>query len=132
MRLLCEEKGITLILMKAPSLYPVWYDQWEEQIASYAQENGLLYLNCIKEMDSIGIDYTQDTYDAGLHMNVYGAEKMSRYFGKLLESVEGITDHRDEPELSAVWEEKGRRYDEEKAEQETEFKELGYLTRFAE
>ena len=29
---LCEEQGIQLILIKAPSLYPYWYDEWEEQI----------------------------------------------------------------------------------------------------
>ena len=35
-RELCESKGIRLILMKAPSLYPVWYEQWDEQIREYA------------------------------------------------------------------------------------------------
>ena len=28
---LCREKGIRLLLVKAPSLMPVWYDEWEEQ-----------------------------------------------------------------------------------------------------
>ena len=29
---LCKEKNIRLVLMKAPTIYPVWYDEWEEQI----------------------------------------------------------------------------------------------------
>ena len=36
------------------------------------------------KQDEVGIDYSNDTYDGGLHLNLYGAEKMSRYFGKLL------------------------------------------------
>ena len=31
-RSLCEDNGIQLILVKAPTLYPAWYPQWEEQI----------------------------------------------------------------------------------------------------
>ena len=26
---LCEENGVELVLVKAPSLYPYWYDEWE-------------------------------------------------------------------------------------------------------
>lgn len=133
-RLLCQKKGITLVLMKAPSLYPVWYDQWEEQIADYAREHDLLYVNCIKESETIGIDFTTDTYDGGLHMNVYGAEKMSRYFGKILRQIPGIEDRRTDNGSDVVnltWEEKGRFYDEMKASQEEEFETYGYLSQFA-
>ena len=37
-----------------------------------------------KLADEIGIDYNTDTYDAGLHLNLSGAEKLSKYFGKYL------------------------------------------------
>lgn len=131
-RLLCQEKGITLILMKAPSLYPAWYDQWEEQIQDYARQHQLTYLNCIDKSDDISIDFSTDTYDGGLHMNVYGAEKMSRYFGELLSEIPGITDRRQEGDeaLKAAWEEKGRFYDQMKADQEAEFAQFGYLKQF--
>lgn len=130
MRRLCEEKGIAFLLMKAPSLYPAWYDQWEEQMAAYAEEHQLTYINCIDDIGQIGIDFSTDTYDGGMHMNVYGAEKMSRYFGSFLQQIPGVEDRRTDAELSAVWEEKGRFYDEMKAEQEAEFQELGYLKQF--
>lgn len=29
---LCEENDVELVLIKAPSLYPVWYDEWDEQV----------------------------------------------------------------------------------------------------
>ena len=87
-------------------------------------------MNCLADVDRIGIDFSQDTYDGGLHMNVYGAEKMSRYFGKILAEVPGVRDKRAEPELSAKWEEKGMYYDSMKAEQEEEFARLGYIKQF--
>jgi len=81
---LCKENNVELILMKAPILYPYWYKEWDEQIRDYAGENGLKYINFLDKQDEVGIDYSKDTYDGGLHLNLYGAEKMSRYFGKLL------------------------------------------------
>lgn len=141
MRVLCEENGISLILMKAPSIYPPWYDQWEEQIAAYAEEHGLLYLNCLKVSDEIGIDLSTDTYDGGLHMNVYGAEKMARYLGPLLLQVPGVKDRRGTlsdasrrykagVRLDDVWAEKCAFYDQMKASQEAEFAEYGYIKQF--
>lgn len=132
MRLLCEDNGIRLILMKAPSLYPVWYDQWDAQVREYADRYGLLYVNCYENREEIGIDYSRDTYDQGLHMNVYGAEKMSRYWGEILKDIPGIEDRRKEPEFSVVWEEKLWYYNNMKEQQEEEFARLGYLSQFSE
>ena len=81
-RQLCREEGITLILIKAPSLYPYWYPQWDSQIQEYAQKYGLVYYNMLEYTEEAGIDYRTDTYDAGLHLNVSGAEKLSVWFGK--------------------------------------------------
>lgn len=118
MTALCKEKGITLILIKAPSLYPYWYDEWEAQVEDYAAENDLLYINFLELTDEIGIDYNTDTYDAGLHMNLSGAEKLSVWLGQLLtDQVEGIYDRHDEEALCAVWEEKIAAYEAEKQEQ---------------
>ena len=120
-RLLCEEKGISLILMKAPALYPAWYDQWDQQIARYAADHGLTYINCMKDPEAIGIDFSHDTYDGGIHMNVYGAEKVARFLGPELLKVPGVSDRRQEEALAVRWEEKCRVYDEKKAEQEEEY-----------
>lgn len=106
MRSLCEEKGIRLILIKAPSLYPYWYPQWEEQVEDYAAAYGLTYINFLELADEIGIDYSTDTYDMGLHMNLSGAEKLSAYLGRFLSEEVGLPDRRDDPRLSALWEEK--------------------------
>ena len=112
MRDLCEEKGIELILMKAPTNFwgYYWYDEWDEQIADYAQKKGVTYYNFIPLAGEMGIDWSRDTYDAGAHLNVYGAEKLTSYFGKLLAEQHGLEDHRTDAELSLIWSEKLTQY----------------------
>lgn len=124
---LCKEHGITLILIKSPSLYPYWYDEWDAQIMDYAAKNGLTYINFMKLSDETGIDMHTDTYDAGMHLNLSGAEKLSAYFGGILASDFGLADHRGDAGLSAVWAEKVKSYREEKAAQEAEIAQYGYL-----
>lgn len=114
---LCRENDIQLILIKAPSLYPAWYDEWEVQVEEYAEENGLLYYNFLECIDDIGLDYSTDTYDGGQHLNLSGAEKLTEYFGEILSEVTDLEDRRDEEELSSVWEKKIAAYEAEKAEQ---------------
>ena len=124
---LCEEKGVELVLMKAPSISPAWYDEWEVQIEDYAREHGLLYINFLELTEEVGIDYTTDTYDNGLHLNLSGAEKMARYFGKILQDTYGLEDHRSDATVAAEWQEKCDFYHEMEADQYRELEEYGYL-----
>ncbi len=103
---LCEENGVELVLIKAPSLYPYWYDEWDQQMADYAREHNLKYYNFLETAEEIGLDFSQDTYDAGLHLNLSGAEKMSRYFGKILAEDCGLESRRGEEQLEKAWEQK--------------------------
>ena len=119
---LCEANDVELVLIKAPSLSPVWWDQWDAQMEAYAAEHDLLYINFLDHQEEIGIDWNTDTYDTGLHLNVYGAEKLSRYFGQILAEECGLEDRRGDAELSAVWAEKCQTYYERKARLEAESK----------
>ena len=108
MRLLCEENGAELILIKAPSVYPYWYDEYDAQIEEYATKHGLSFYNFLDYVDQIGIDYQVDTYDAGLHMNLSGATKLSAYFAKILSQEHNVPDHRGD----AAFDEMLKAYDE--------------------
>jgi hypothetical protein len=116
MRALCEEKGVEFILVKAPtnSWKYYWYDEWEEQIVQWANEKDVDYYNFIPLDEEIGIDWNTDTYDAGVHLNVFGAEKLTSYFGNILVEKYGLSDRRGETELDAVWAEKLAIYHEER------------------
>ncbi len=114
MRLLCEEKSIQLVLIKAPSLFPVWWEKWDIQIKDYADEHGILYFNMGRHVEDVGIDWNTDTYDAGLHLNVDGAEKATHWLGKILSEICGLPDRREDAALSALWQQKADRYYKEK------------------
>lgn len=114
---LCREKGIELLLIKAPSLYPYWYPQWEEQVEAYAEEHGRRYLNFLELTEEVGLDYNTDTYDAGLHMNLSGAEKLADWLGAYLQKEFGLADRRGEAALNAAWESKIAAYYAEMDEQ---------------
>ena len=111
MRILCEEKGVELILIKAPSVQPYWYKEYNDQIVEYAEIYGLKFYNFLENVEEMGIDYTTDTYDAGLHLNLDGAVKMSGFFARILAEDHGMEDHRNDPDIARIYDEKLRLYD---------------------
>jgi hypothetical protein len=124
---LCKDNGIELVLIKAPTIYPVWYDQWDEQMVQYAKEKGLQYYNLLELSDEAGIDFQTDTYDAGLHLNVYGAEKLSIYFGNILKTEFGLTDRHGDETLDGIWQNKTEFYYSMKNQQISDLKKYGKL-----
>ena len=111
MRLLCQEKGVELILIKAPSVQPYWYEEYNDQMVEYAEIYGLKFYNFLENVEEMGIDYTTDTYDAGLHLNLDGAVKMSGFFAEILARDHGMEDHRNDPAVARIYDEKLRLYD---------------------
>lgn len=130
MRKLCEREGIRLLLVKAPSLAPQWYDGQNQQVIDYAKKHGLEYVNFYELLEETGIDYETDTYDGGLHMNYSGAKKLSRYLGKYLRKHGKWEDHRKDASLSKVYEEKLRFQEEMKAAQQRELDQYGEIRNY--
>lgn len=128
---LCREQGIQLVLIKAPTEFPHWYDQWDAQIVDFAEQNGLSYINFIPLQEKIGLDMSVDTYDAGLHLNLSGAEKLADYFGGWLTENCDLTDYRERADYQKIWQEKIENYENAKQEQYREIEENGKLISFA-
>ena len=105
-RELCQENNIKLVLIKAPSLYPYWYTEYDNQVKDYANKYNLDYYNFLDNIEEIGIDYSHDTYDGGLHLNLYGATKLSTYFGRILKDKYDLTDYRLDNEISDIYNQK--------------------------
>ena len=116
MRVLCEEKGVAFILIKAPTndWKYYWYDEWDAQIVDWAEKKGVDYYNFIPLDEEIGLDWNTDTYDGGVHLNVYGAEKLTSFFGNILVEKYNLSDRRGDAELDAVWAEKLAIYQKER------------------
>lgn len=132
MHLLCEENGVEFILMKAPTNTEKyhWYASWDKAVKAYAEKHGLKYYNFLKHTEEIGLDYITDTYDAGAHLNLAGAEKLAKYFGRILRDEVGIQGHKGDQAYEAVWADLTDKYNRIKAQQEKLIKENGKLTGF--
>ena len=89
----------------------------------YAAANDLVYINFLELMEECGLDFTKDTYDGGLHLNLSGAEKATRWLGEYLCKEVGLKNRRGEEGLEAVWKEKLTAYYDEMERQTKEWKE---------
>ncbi len=101
----CKENGVTLVLVKPPTSswrYP-WYENWDDELEDYATRKNVSYYNLSSE--ACGIDMMHDSYDGGLHLNVFGAEKVSEHFGAFLAEEYGIGRKRDDS-----WDDKVKSY----------------------
>ena len=122
---LCRENDIIPVLVKSPSLYPIWYDQYDEQIRAFSEENDVLYINTLDIQAEYGLDWATDTYDKGLHLNVYGVEKVTDYVGKILISEYNLEDHRNDTTLAVKWSELSTAYAERKQRLTEEYESSG-------
>jgi len=122
MQALCEQYGAELVLIKAPtnSVKYYWYDEWDAQIVEYAKANDLTYYNFVGMEGELGLDWSRDTYDAGLHLNVYGAEKLTVYLGKLLQDEHGVQSRQSDAELDALWKQRIEQYETDKQKGEND------------
>lgn len=118
MQKLCTENGSELVLIKSPTNSPRywWYDEWESEVCEYAIDRGITYRNFICDGD-IGIDWQSDTYDGGVHLNVWGAEKFTRYLGEILSEDFLIASHKNNAQISEIW---NKKYDEYISERDRE------------
>ena len=110
---LCRASGAQLVLVKAPTdswRYP-WHDEYETQVRALAEQYSLPYYNFLNDFESIGLDMTTDSYDAGLHLNVSGVEKLSVWFGRILKDNYELTDTREHEVLAAAWQGEIARYE---------------------
>ena len=79
---LCRSKNISLILVSQPGNY--MDDSVNSTLCSYAADNGINYINLCEEThyNSIGAVFPKDNIIG--HSNVWGAEKLSEYIGRII------------------------------------------------
>ena len=102
---LCDENGIEFLLFKAPTQSGkfYWYDEWEQKLDEYTEKNGIRYVNGIEFRDQIGFNMLEDSYDGGIHLNVNGAEKCTRFLGEILTNEYGLEDKRSDEKYAKAW-----------------------------
>lgn len=114
MAALCKENGIALVLIKSPSIEPYWYPEWDADVRAFAEAHGLAYYNMLARGDETGVDMQTDTCDMGQHLNVYGAEKLTRWFGGVLQTTYHLPDRRGDARYTEAYQALCARYEAEK------------------
>lgn len=117
MQELCKEHGAKLILVCMPNA--IWDDNRHRIISEYAQSHELIFLDyCTDRLRSeIGFNPKTDSGDGGAHLNIIGAEKVSKHFGNYLKEQFRFEDKRDN-EMYAGWNEDYVTYTHEKLAKE--------------
>ena len=94
---LCDRHGAQLLLVSTPS--PVnWSYERHNGIQKFAEELGCDYVDL--NLESLGIDWTKDTFDKGDHLNHFGSVKVTSFLADYLRDRGGLTDHRTDPAYS--------------------------------
>lgn len=89
-----KEKGIQLLFVKTPDTR--WNTKQYNYIKKLAEENDIEYLDFNRKelRKEIGLDYATDAAD-GVHLNLNGATKVSKYLGTYLAENYDLTDFRE-------------------------------------
>jgi len=99
MQQMCQKEGAQLILVSTPS--PTnWNIYYHNGVQLMADALGLTYIDMNLLPQQIPIDWTQDSYDWGDHLNYDGACKVTDYMGALLQGMGLFTDKRELEEYS--------------------------------
>lgn len=108
---LCEKNGADLLLVSAPSPKNYNYKK-HNSLEEYARENNLPYVDLNMKFRDIGIDWKQDSYDRGDHLNISGARKVTAYIGQYLADNYDLPDRRNDDGWRE-WDDLAREYLEE-------------------
>ncbi|MCC8139986.1 MAG: hypothetical protein LIO67_06775 [Lachnospiraceae bacterium] len=87
---LCEDRGIRLILTKTPSTTQTASKY--NYVSGYAESKGIEFIDFNTEpiYAEAGYDFAMDNCDSGGHLNLWGAEKVTSYIGRVLTEQYGI------------------------------------------
>lgn len=80
---LCEENGIRLILLSAPTTMDQESYNNHCAVKRYAQDRGLEFIDANMLTEELSLDYSTDFYDPN-HLNLSGSTKLSSYLAAQL------------------------------------------------
>lgn len=105
---LCKEKDVDVIFFHAPYITSEEECAVQNTLEAYLKDKGVPYFNFQKMKDEIGLDYSTDLRSDAVHLNNSGADKVTAWLEKYLETNYNLPDHRGDDryarwDLSAHW-----------------------------
>lgn len=104
----CRSIGAEPLLVSVPRTV-CWNTAKHNGMAALAKELGVEYLDLNTGPTKVSIDWATETRDAGDHLNLAGAQKVSAYIGEYLSKSYKLPDHRNDAAFSS-WNESLERY----------------------
>lgn len=95
---LCDVHGARLILVSEPNAAGSWGPHRHNAVATLAEEMGVEYIDLNYMQEEVPINWWEDTFDKGDHLNYYGAQKVTAYLGQYLAELKLFEDKRTNPE----------------------------------
>lgn len=80
----CQNAGTELLLVKAPLPIDGYIVENMNSLQDWADEKEVPFINYMEMTGELGMDWNQDCLDEGSHLNVYGAEKVSRHLAEYI------------------------------------------------
>lgn len=99
----CKENDIQLLLIATPMVITEEESKELNTLSDIARSYGVPFLDMNLHYEEIGLDFAEDFYDPH-HVNVLGADKVTKYFAGYLAQEYGLTDHREDAAY-ASWDE---------------------------
>lgn len=84
---LCKENNVKLILIKTPCIYDSFSVAKLNYIEDIAKEKDVIFLNYVKDISNLNLNYKADFYDSG-HLSVSGSQKLSFDITNIINSME--------------------------------------------
>lgn len=93
---LCNQNNCTLILLKIPDVQD-WTDEKHNVMEAFSEINNLTFIDLNYNDSNISIDWSTDSSDSGYHLNIKGAQKVSKYLAKYLKENFNLDSHKNDP-----------------------------------
>lgn len=99
---LCEDNNVKLLLIEIPST-KTWSLSKNKKTAELANEYGLKFIdyNIEENKNKINLDWNTDFADGGYHLNINGAEKISKDLGNIMINEYKCKNHKNEQNYSS-------------------------------
>lgn len=107
---LCKEKGINVVAVSLPKYDRTWSVQQSSMSKLYCTSRGIPFIEYMNDnkIQEVGLDLSTDFYNSG-HLNVYGAEKITKNLGGYLKEWYNLEDHREDINYDS-WNESYQQY----------------------
>lgn len=110
---MCEENDVKLLWIEMPCPHS-WDLAKSNATRELADKYKIDFIDLNLMLKDLNIDWDNDTYDYGGHLNIYGAEKVSSYLGKVIAEKYKCQDRRQDTQIANDWNKEVQKYEKAK------------------